>query len=184
MAYPLAVAVKVKFYAVYAAIYDLIDTANRRNLHDMTTLDAADRRILHELKRDARASNVELAERVHLSPSTCMRRIQALERNGVIRGYRAVIDPQRLGHGFVTYVSVGLSSHTKAALEDFETAMRHADEVVECHKVAGTFEYLLRVESTDLDSYKRFHTDALGTHPHVSAITTYLVMDSPKDDRA
>lgn len=150
----------------------------------MVKIDASDRRILHELKHDGRVSNVDLAERVHLSASTCLRRIQELERKGIIRGYRAVTDRERLGHGFVTYVSVGLSSHTKAALEDFETAMRHADEVVECHKVAGTFEYLLRVESTDLDRYKRFHTDALGTHPHVSAITTYLVMDSPKDDRA
>ncbi|KEZ78243.1 Lrp/AsnC family transcriptional regulator [Salinisphaera hydrothermalis] len=150
----------------------------------MKKIDAKDRRILHELKHDGRMSNVELAERVNLSPSTCLRRVQELERAGVIRGYRVVTDPERLGHGFVAYVSVGLSLHSKAALEDFENSMRQAEEVIECHNVAGTFEYLLRIESEDLASYKRFHSERLGTHPYVSAITTYLVMHSPKDERA
>lgn len=150
----------------------------------MSKIDTKDRRILQELKRDGRVSNVELAERVDLSPSTCLRRVQELERTGVILGYRAVTDPTRLGHGFVAYISVGLSLHTKAALEDFENAMQQAEEVVECHNVAGTFEYLLRIESQDLASYRRFHAERLGTHPYVSAITTYLVMGSPKDERA
>ncbi|MGB7756426.1 MAG: Lrp/AsnC family transcriptional regulator [Salinisphaera sp.] len=150
----------------------------------MTEIDTKDQRILHALKQDGRISNVELAERVNLSPSTCLRRVQELERNGVIRGYRVVTDPARMDRGFAAYVSVGLSSHTKAALEAFEQAMQGADAVVECHNVAGTFEYLLRIECRDLARYKRFHTETLGTHPHVSAITTYIVMGSPKDERA
>lgn len=146
-------------------------------------MDAVDRRILQELTQDGRISNVQLAERVALSPSACLRRVQELERTGVIRGYRAVTDPQRMGRGFVAYVTVGLSSHTKAAQESFERAMYVASDVVECHNIAGTFEYLLRVESQDLASYKRFHTEMLGTQPHVSAITTHIVMSSPKDER-
>ncbi|MEO1853435.1 Lrp/AsnC family transcriptional regulator [Chromohalobacter sp.] len=146
-------------------------------------MDAVDRRILQELMQDGRISNVQLAERVALSPSACLRRVQELERTGVIRGYRAVTDPQRMGRGFVAYVTVGLSSHTKTAQETFERAMHVASDVVECHNIAGTFEYLLRVESQDLASYKRFHTEMLGTQPHVSAITTHIVMSSPKDER-
>ncbi|ROO37532.1 Lrp/AsnC family transcriptional regulator [Salinisphaera orenii] len=147
-------------------------------------MDATDRRILQDLEIDGRISNVQLAERVNLSPSTCLRRVQELERTGVIRGYRAVTDPARMGRGFVAYVTVGLSSHTKSAQEEFERAMAAAPDVVECHNITGAFEYLLRVESRDLASYKHFHTEDLGTHRHVSAITTYIVMSSPKDGRA
>ncbi len=150
----------------------------------VTTMDRSDYRILQELKKDGRISNVELAQRVNLSPSTCLRRVQELERTGVIRGYRVVTDPESMDRGFAAYVSVSLSSHTKAALEEFERAMQDSGEVVECHNVAGAFEYLLRIECRDLAGYKHFHTEVLGTHPHVSAITTYLVMGSPKDERA
>ena len=150
----------------------------------MTGMTEIDRRILRELGRDGRISNVALADRVGLSPSACLRRVQELERTGVIRGYRAVTDPERMGRGFAAYVMVGLSSHTKAAQEGFERAMAIAPEVVECHNVAGAFEYLLRVECADLADYKRFHTEVLGTQSHVHAITSYIVMGSPKDERA
>lgn len=146
--------------------------------------DAIDRKILQELKSDGRISNVQLAKRVGLSSSACLRRVHELEQVGVIKGYRAVLDPQRIGRGFIAYVTVGLSLHTKAAQEGFERAMLVASEVVECHNVTGTFEYLLRVESANIESYKRFHTDKLGTLSHVSSINTYLVMGSPKDERA
>ena len=135
-------------------------------------MDAIDQKILCELRCDGRISNVALAERVSLSPSACLRRVQELERTGVIRGYRVVTSPRRLGRGFSAYVMVGLSSHTKAP------------EVVECHNIAGAFEYLLRIESADLSEYKRFHTEVLGTQSHVNAITSYIVMGSPKDERA
>ena len=147
-------------------------------------MDAIDERILRELGREGRLSNVELAERVGLSASACVRRVQELERQGVIRGYRAVVDRGRLGIGLTAYMAVGLSSHTKAAQEAFERAVARAPEVVECHNVTGAIEYLLRVEVVDLVDYKRFHTDVLGTLPQVSAITTYVVMGSPKDLRA
>jgi Lrp/AsnC family transcriptional regulator, leucine-responsive regulatory protein len=159
--------------------------ADRRiSSQQMTKLDDIDHRILRELSRDGRQSNLALADRVGLSPSACLRRVQALEREGVIRGYRAVLDPSRLGIGFVAYVTVGLSSHTKAAQEAFERAVARAPEVRECHNITGTVEYLLRVEAPDLAAYKHWHTDILGTLPQVRAITTFVVMGSPKDDRA
>ncbi len=150
----------------------------------MTELDAIDDRILRALERDGRLSNLALAEKVGLSPSACLRRVQALERRGVITGYRAVIDAGKRGVGFTAYVTVALSSHTKASQEAFERAVARAPQVRECHNVTGAVEYLLRVECADLAAYKHWHTDVLGTLPGVAAITTYVVMGSPKDDRA
>ncbi len=146
-------------------------------------MDIIDDKILQELQRDGRISNLDLAERVGLSPSACLRRVAALERSGVITGYRAVLNPTALGVGFTAYVTVGLNSHTKASQEAFERAMARAPEVVECHNITGAVEYLLRVEAADLKAYKSFHTDVLGTLPQVHAITSYVVMGSPKDER-
>ena len=149
----------------------------------MLSLDPIDRKILQALSEDGRISNLALAERVGLSPSACLRRVQELERSGVIKGYRAVLDGRKLGTGFVAYMAVGLKDHTKASQEAFERAITHSDEVRECHNITGTVEYLLRVEVADIAAYKSFHTDTLGALPQVSSITTYVVMDSPKDRR-
>ena len=149
----------------------------------MMDVDTKSREILRILQGDGRISNIELADRVALSPSACLRRVQELERSGVISGYRAVVDREKIGSGFVAYVAVGLSDHSKKSQEAFEQAMTAAPQVRECHNVAGVYEYLLRVEVADLASYKNFHTDILGTVPKVNSITSYMVMGSPKDER-
>ncbi len=128
-------------------------------------------------------SNLDLAAKVGLSPSACLRRVQELERSGIIKGYRAVIDPVKVGVGFVAYITVGLNTHTKAAQDAFERAIARAGEVRECHNITGTVEYLLRIEVADLAAYKHFHTEILGVLPQVQSLTTYVVMDSPKDER-
>lgn len=150
----------------------------------MHKLDDINERILRELGRDGRISNIELADRVGLSPSACLRRVQELERQGVITGYRAVLDRAKLGTSFVAYVTVGLNTHTKASQKAFERAISRAPEVRECHNTTGAIEYLLRVECADLPTYKAFHTDMLGALPQVNSITSYVVMGSPKDERA
>lgn len=150
----------------------------------MAKLDAISDRILRELSRDGRIANTELADRVGLSPSACLRRVQELERVGVIKGYRAVIDPAAMGGGFLAYITVGLSEHTKTAQEAFEREMSLCREVRECHNITGNVEYLLRVECTEMAAYKEFHTERLGALPHVRQITSHIVMGSPKDDRA
>ncbi len=147
-------------------------------------MDAIDRNILQTLSGDGRIANIELADRVGLSPSACLRRVQELERSGVIRGYRARVDPARVGSTFIAYVTVGLSTHTKKAQEDFEAAVALAPEVRECHNITGAIEYILRVEAADLAAYKHFHTEVLGVLPQVHSITTYVLMGSPKDERA
>lgn len=138
---------------------------------------------MRELVADGRISNVDLARRIGLSPSACLRRVQELEKAGVIAGYRAVLDPAANGIGFIAYILVGLSDHSKASQIAFEQGVRESGEVRECHNVTGTVEYLLRVEVEDLTAYKRFHSDVLGTLPQVASITTYVVMASPKNER-
>lgn len=128
-------------------------------------------------------SNLDLAERVSLSPSACLRRVQDLERDGVITGYRAVVDGAKLGVGFVAYVTVGLNNHTKVSQEAFERAIGRSPQVRECHNVTGTVEYLLRVETADLAGYKHWHSEVLGVAPQVQSITTFVVMGSSKDER-
>ena len=150
----------------------------------MAKIDLINERILHELTRDGRLGNIVLAARVGLSPSACLRRVQELERAGVITGYRAVTNRAALGAGFTAYVTVGLSDHSKLAQEAFERAISRAVAVRECHNVTGTVEYLLRIEVADLAAYKHFHAEILGTLPQVTALTTYVVMASPKDERA
>ena len=150
----------------------------------MREYDDIDDRILRVLVRDGRISNLALSDRVGLSPSACLRRVAALEKNGTITGYRATLSAEKMGVGFVAYITVGLNSHTKASQEAFERALIRAPEVRECHNITGSVEYLLRVEVPDLAAYKVFHTDILGTLPQINTITSYVVMGSPKDDRA
>ncbi len=150
----------------------------------MTKIDAIDDKILRSLERDGRISNADLAKAVGLSASACLRRMQELERTGVIKGYRAVIDREKLGVALTAYVTVGLSEHTKKAQRDFEQAMIGAQEVREVHDVTGSIEYILRVEAADLAAFKHFHTEVLGMAPKVQSITSYIVMETTKDERA
>ncbi|MBN4056070.1 Lrp/AsnC family transcriptional regulator [bacterium AH-315-J23] len=150
----------------------------------MKHLDQKNDEILQILMREGRISNAELAEQVGMSPSTCLRRVQELERSGIIKGYRAVVDRELQGVGFAAYIAVGLSEHSKAAQKAFERSISLSPEVRECHNITGAVEYLLRVEVPDITAYKHFHTNVLGNLPHVTAITSYIVMASPKDERA
>jgi len=140
-------------------------------------------KILQALKQDGRISNIDLADKVGLSPSACLRRVQELEKLKVITGYRAVLDNRKLGKNFTAYVTVGLNIHTKASQHAFETAIIQSEEVLECHNMTGNFEYLLRVETEDIVAYKKFHTDVLGDLPQVATLSTHVLMGSPKDER-
>ena len=150
----------------------------------MISLDDMNRRILHALENEGRLSNVDLAARVGLSPSACLRRVQELERSGIISGYRAIIDRSKLGSAITIFVMVGLAAHLKKDARAFEQAMDRAPEVRECHNITGNVEYLLRVEVADLAAYKAFHADTLGVLPQVASITSYISLGSSKDMRA
>jgi DNA-binding Lrp family transcriptional regulator len=106
--------------------------------------------------------------------------VQELEKSGVIAGYRAVLNPEALGIGFVAYLAIGLGDHTLPSQLGFEQAMHDSDEVRECHNITGVVEYLVRIEVADIAAYKAFHAGVLGGLPQVNSITTYVVLDSPK----
>ena len=123
------------------------------------SLDRTDLLLLAELQRNSRLTNADLAERVHLSPSACLRRVQRLEREGVIAAYRAELDPERLGLGLQAFVRVRLGRHDAAAVAAFAEFVAGWDEVVACHALTGDMDYLLQVVVRDLDHFSRFLLD-------------------------
>jgi len=149
----------------------------------MTKIDVLNSQILSVLEKDGRISNIDLASKVGLSASACLRRVQELERSGVIKGYRAVIDRAVTGQAITIFVTVGLSGQLKQDAEDFERAMNAASLVKECHNITGDVEYLLRVEVQDLVTYKEFHSNVLGVLSQVSRMTSHICLGSSKDVR-
>jgi Lrp/AsnC family transcriptional regulator, leucine-responsive regulatory protein len=116
-------------------------------------LDRVDRRLLEVLQREGRLSNVALAERVHLSPSPCLRRMKALEEDGVIEGYRAVLDREAVGLGLTVFVEVKVEGHSEAVASAVQEAVTAMPEVVSCHIVSGAADFLLEVVVPDLRAY-------------------------------
>jgi Lrp/AsnC family leucine-responsive transcriptional regulator len=147
----------------------------------MAVLDASDRAILDLLRRDGRASIGEMAHVTGLSASACSRRLRRLEDQQVIRGYRAVIDPEADGRGLTAFVGVRLVRHQREHIQRFREGLRAIAEVVECHHVTGNFDYLLRVEVTDLAAYERFHADKLAALHNVGQVVTYISMTDFSD---
>ena len=139
-------------------------------------MDEVDRSILAVLEKDGRISNAELAARVGLSPSPCLRRVRRLEETGVIRGYRALIDPAAVGRGLRVFVAVRLMRHARADVAAFERAVVQLTEVVYSHHVTGNYDYLLQVEVADLPAYEDFHANRLASLPGVAAVNSYVTM--------
>ena len=144
-------------------------------------LDSYDRRILKILSGDGRIAITELARRIGLSKTPCQARVRKLEAAGYIRGYRAVLDPGKLGLGHVTFVEVRLSDTRESALRAFNVAVQAVPEIEQCHMIAGAFDYLLKVRSRDIDAYRRVLGEVISTLPHVSSTSTHVSMEAVKD---
>jgi Lrp/AsnC family transcriptional regulator, leucine-responsive regulatory protein len=147
-------------------------------------VDEVDRSILGVLERHGRISNSELAARVGLSPSPCLRRVRQLEDAGVIRGYRALVDPAAVGRGLRVFAGVRLVRHTRADVVAFEGGVTRLPAVVACHHITGNFDYLLQVEVADLAAYEDFHANQLATLPAVATVTSYVTMKTLSPDPA
>jgi Lrp/AsnC family transcriptional regulator, leucine-responsive regulatory protein len=147
-------------------------------------LDPLDRDILQLLQADGRLTNVELAKRVRLSPSPCLRRVRSLEDRGYIRGYTALLDRDRVGRALQVFVMVSLSSQRQETLESFETAVAALEEVLECYLMAGESDYLLVVAARDLDAYQQFFTNRLGELPAVASLRSMVAMKTVKSTTA
>ncbi|HDR8856508.1 TPA: Lrp/AsnC family transcriptional regulator [Burkholderia territorii] len=124
-------------------------------------LDAIDRRILRALQRNSNQTNAQLAEEVGLSPTPCLRRVHLLEEQGVIDAYVALLNPAAVELRFMAFVRVTLERQDKTTVERFAREMEQAPEVLECHLMAGSYDYLLRVIAKDLDDYQRFQMETL-----------------------
>lgn len=139
-------------------------------------MDALDRAILSHLQRDGRLPNVELAERVRLSPSPCLRRVRALEQAGVIRGYHADIDPAAVDRAFEVTVHIELSMKDRATVEAFETGIAAFNEVVECRRMFGLPDYVVRVAVADPSAYETFYMNKLAALPGLARVNSQFTM--------
>ncbi|WP_209316055.1 MULTISPECIES: Lrp/AsnC ligand binding domain-containing protein [unclassified Brevundimonas] len=146
----------------------------------MQTLDAVDRRLLRVLQVEGRISNAELAKRCNLSPAACFERVRRLRERRVITGYAALIDPAMAGRGLLIFVEVLLDRTTGDVFEAFAAAVRAQPEVLECHMVAGGFDYLIKARVGDMDAYRAFLGDVLVKMPGVRETRTYAVLEEVK----
>lgn len=142
----------------------------------ISELDAIDRNILDVLQQDARISNVELSEKVNLSPSPCLRRVRRLESEGTIRSYVTLLDPAEVGLPVSVFVQVSLERQVDDALENFERAIVARPEVMECYLMTGDSDYLLRVVAPDLEAFQRFLLDHLTRIPGVASIKSSFAL--------
>ena len=145
-------------------------------------LDAIDRRILAELASDGRLTVTELAARVGLSKTPCQVRMKRLVAEGYILGFRAVLNPARLGLEHVAFAEVRLTETTERALRAFNAAVRKVPEVESCHMIAGSFDYLQKVRTRDMRDYRHVLGEVISTLPHVAGTSTYVAMETVKDE--
>lgn len=139
-------------------------------------LDSIDRRILTVLQKEGRISNADLSERVNLSPSACHRRVQRLEAEGFIRNYVAMVDPRRIGLATTVFVEITLSGQADELLAAFEREVARVPEVLECHLMAGTADYILKVVAEDTDDFARIHRQKLARLPGVQGMQSSFAL--------
>jgi DNA-binding Lrp family transcriptional regulator len=143
-------------------------------------MDAIDRAIIAELERDGRLTNVELAQRVGLTTGPCLRRVQRLEADGVIRGYRAVIDAAAVGRSVEVLIDISLEAQDADTVERFERTLTEAEEVVELRRLFGSPEYFMRVAVADLAAYETFLSRRVMTIPRIKGVTSRFTMKNLK----
>ncbi|MGB3176800.1 MAG: Lrp/AsnC ligand binding domain-containing protein [Albidovulum sp.] len=149
--------------------------------NDLPEIDRFDAAILRALSEDGRMPVTELARRIGLTKTPIQARIKRLEEAGVIAGYRAVLNPIRMGMAHVAYVEVRLSDTREAALQAFNKAVRGLPEVEECHMMAAGFDYLMKVRTSDIAEYRRVLGESISTLPYVASTSTYMAMEAVKE---
>ncbi len=147
----------------------------------MKKLNTVDKNIIRVLQKDGRTSFAELSRQVGLSATPCKERVKKLERDGVIKGYTALINPDYLDAGLVVFVQIRLSRSAKDTFEAFREAAMELPEIQECYLVSGSFDYLLKARVADMSSYRQFYGETLLTLPGVHECTSYVVMEEVKD---
>lgn len=146
--------------------------------HDSVDLDEFDRKIVAILRREGRITVTDLAERVGLSKTPCQLRLKRLIESGVILGFRAIVDPRKLGLDHVAFTEVKLSDTREKALAEFNAAVQRIPEVEECHMIASSFDYLLKVRTADIRRYRAVLGEKISGLPHVASTSTYVAMEA------
>ena len=144
------------------------------------SLDRIDKKILQELQKNGRISNVELSKRVGLSPTPCLERVKRLESQVVIAGYQAILDAEAVGASLLVFVEITLEKTAQDVFFEFSKSVSYFDEILECHLVSGSFDYLLKTRVKNMTSYRKLLGDTLLKLPYVSASRTYVVMEEVK----
>jgi len=147
----------------------------------LSQIDKIDRKMIEVLRSDGRITVTELASRVGLSKTPCQIRLKRLIDDGVIRGFRAVTDPVKLGLGHIAFAEVKLSDTRERSLEAFGKAVALVPEIEECHMIASSFDYLLKVRTADIHSYRRVLGEQISSLPHVASTSTFVVMETIVD---
>ena len=155
----------------------------RQESEEIRQLDQFDRRILEILAQDGRISVTDLAAKVGLTKTPCQTRMRRLVEEGYIEGFRAVLNPEKLGLDHVAFVEVTLSDTREAALAAFNAAARRVPEIEECHMIAGRFDYLLKVRTADIRRYRQVLGEKISSLPHVASSSTSVAMESVKEGR-
>ncbi len=155
-----------------------------RNTPSSPQFDAIDRAILTQLQQNGKLSNVELAQRVHLSPSACLRRVKQLEESGVIAQYAALLNPKAVGQHGTSFTIINLESMTTALLEAFEQAVRDEPQILDCYYLTGSNDYMIRFTYRDAEDLERFHTQVLMRLPGVERSNSMLVLRTVKKTTA
>ena len=147
-------------------------------------LDDTDRRLLNALQRQGRLSNAELSEAVNLSPSACHRRVQRLEKDGYIKGYVALLNPRKVNRKTIVFVEITLSAQADEVLDAFEKAVARVPEVLECHLMAGSADYLLKVVAEDAEDFARLHRRSLASLPGVQGMQSSFALRTVRQTTA
>jgi Lrp/AsnC family leucine-responsive transcriptional regulator len=144
-------------------------------------LDEPDRKILSVLRQDGRITFTDLAQKVGLSKTPCQQRVRRLVETGVIVGFRAIVDPRKVGLDHVAFTEVKLSDTREAALDEFNAAVRFIPEVEECHMIASSFDYLLKVRTPDIRRYRWVLGEKISSLPHVASTSTFVAMETVRE---
>jgi Lrp/AsnC family leucine-responsive transcriptional regulator len=160
---------------------EVTNSARMNSPDALPDLDRFDQAILRELSGDGRMAVTELARRIGLTKTPTQARVKRLEDLGVIAGYRAVLNPIRMGLAHVAFVEVKLSDTREAALQAFNRAVRGLPEIEECHMMASSFDYLLKVRTGDIAAYRRVLGERISTLPHVASTSTFVAMEAVKE---
>lgn len=168
----------------YIILYIMLIAKYHMLVKTPKNLDRIDRNILIELQKNGRISNVELAKSVGLSASPCLERVKRLEAQGYIKGYHALVDPEKLGAAMLVFVEITLTKTSVDIFEEFSAAVKLHDDIQECHLVSGNFDFLLKARVADMSSYRKLLGDTLLRLPGVSESRTYVVMEEVKSTTA